>query len=37
MAAVFAFHPDKAVARIAAIEITADSFFDIRPPESVLL
>jgi len=36
MAAVFAFDAGKAVAQIAAIQITADHLFDIRPPESVI-
>ena len=36
MAAVFAFHPGKAVLQIAAVKITVNHLFDIRPPESVL-
>jgi hypothetical protein len=36
MAAVFAFHPGKAVFKIAAIEIAIDHLLDIRPPESIL-
>jgi hypothetical protein len=36
MAAVFAFDVGKAVAQIAAIEITIDNLFDIRPPEAIL-
>ena len=36
MAAVFAFDTGKAVAQIAAIQITIDHLFDIGPPEAVL-
>jgi hypothetical protein len=36
MAAVFAFNTGKSVAQIAAIEITVDHLFDIRPPEAIL-
>jgi len=36
MATVFAFHASKAVAQIAAIQITVDHLFDIGPPEAVL-
>jgi len=36
MAAVFAFHAGKAVAQIAAIQITADYLFDIGPPETII-
>ena len=36
MAAVFAFDAGKAVFQIAAIQITANHFFDIRPPETVI-
>ena len=37
MAAVFAFDSGKAVAQIAAIQITINHLFDIGPPEAVLL
>ena len=37
VAAVFAFDAGKAVAQIAAIQVTVDYLFDIRPPEAVLL
>ncbi len=36
VAAVFAFDAGKAVDQIAAIEITVDHLFDIRPPEAIL-
>jgi hypothetical protein len=36
MAAVFASDAGKAMAQIAAIKITVDHFFDIRPPEAAL-
>jgi hypothetical protein len=36
VAAVFASHAGKAVAQIAAIEITVDYLFDIWPPEAML-
>ena len=37
MAAVFAFDTGKAVAQIAAIQITINHLFAIGPPEAVLL
>ena len=36
MAAVFASDAGKTVAQIAAVEIAADHFFNIRPPEAVI-
>ena len=36
MAAVFAFHTGKAVVQIAAIQITVDYIYNIRPPEAIL-
>jgi len=36
VAAVFAFHAGKAMAQIAAIQITINHLFDIRPPEAVI-
>jgi hypothetical protein len=36
MAAVFAFHTGKAVVEVAAIQITVDHLFNIRPPETIL-
>jgi len=36
VAAVFAFNPGKAVFQIAAVEIAADHFLNIMPPEAVI-
>ena len=36
VAAVFAFHAGKAMAQIAAIQVTINHLFDIRPPEAVI-
>ena len=36
MAAVVTSYTGKAVAQIAAVEVTVDHFFDIRPPETVI-
>ena len=36
IAAIFAFHPGKAVVQITTIEIAIDHLLDIRPPESAL-
>ena len=36
MAAIFTFHPCKAVVQIAAVEIAIDHMLDIWPPETVL-
>jgi len=35
MAAVFTLHTDKAVVRVAAIEVPVNDLLQIRPPESV--
>lgn len=36
VAAILAFDAGKAVVQIAAIQITVDHLFDIRPPEAIL-
>ena len=35
MAAILAFNAGKTVAQIAAIQVTVDHLFDIRPPEAI--
>lgn len=36
VATVFAFHTGKAMTKVAAIPVTVDHLFDIRPPEAVI-